>query len=40
MELLGALRRFSFGGPITPLSVDIYFKTLISIVFTDSSGGP
>ena len=26
--------------PNHPLSIDIYFKTLISIVFTDSSGAP
>ena len=39
-ELLGALRRFLFGGAITPLSIDICFETLISIIFTDSSGAP
>ena len=38
--LLGALKKFSFVGPLHPLSVDIYFKTLISVVFTDSSGAP
>ena len=38
-ELLGTLSRFSFGGARPPLlSIGIYFKTLISIVFTDSSG--
>ena len=40
-ELLGALRRFFLGGgPVTPLSMDIYFKNLISITFTDSLGAP
>ena len=38
MELLGALRKFSFGGPRHLLSIDIYFKTLILVVFTESSG--
>ena len=39
--LLGTHRRFSLWTPVThppPLSIDMYFKTLISIVFTDSSG--
>ena len=39
-ELLKALRKFLFGGSRRPLSIDIYFKTLISVVFTESSGGP
>ena len=33
-ELLGALRKFSFGGPRHLLSINIYFKTLISVVFS------
>ena len=37
-ELLGTLTKFSFGDPRHLLSIDIYFKTLISVVFTESSG--
>ena len=36
-ELQGALRKFSFGGPRHLLSINIYYKTLISVVFTESS---
>ena len=39
-ELLGTLRKFSFGGSRHLLSINIYFKTLISVVFTESSGAP
>ena len=39
-ELLGALRRFLLGAPVTPLSIDIYFKNSILIVFTDLLGAP
>ena len=34
------LEIFVRGAPVTPLSIDIPFKTLISIVFTNSLGGP
>ena len=39
-ELSGALKRFLFGSSHYPFSTDIYLKTLISVVFTDSSGAP
>ena len=39
-ELVGALKRFSSGVPVTPLNRDIYFKIFISIVFIDSTGVP
>ena len=36
----GPLGDFRSGAPVIRLGIDIYFKTLISIVFTDSSGAP